>query len=118
MAISPFDSKTIDQLQELGKLSGQEKFVISVEEKDTRKVTVDTIVGYAASQLSGGASQASIGGYGGQCIIFIEEGEEISIPERTPGCFYLEEEKQTSLRTKINIPTSVKVSSSLGLRRV
>lgn len=118
MAIAPFDSKTIDQLQELGKLSGQEKLVVSVQEKDTKKVTVDTIVGYAVSQLSGGTSAASIGGYGGQCIIFVEEGEEIPINERTPGCYYLEEERQTSLRTKINIPTSVKVSSSLGLRRV
>ena len=38
------DSKTIDQLQELGKITGLEKTVIS-DGTDTRKVTIDTIVG-------------------------------------------------------------------------
>ena len=48
----------------------------------------------------------------------IPEGTEIPIEQRTPGCFYLEQTKQTSIRTKINVPTSVVVSSSLGLKRV
>jgi hypothetical protein len=50
--------------------------------------------------------------------MFIPEGEEIDLTERTPGCFYLEETRQTSIRSKITAPTSVKVSSTLALRRV
>lgn len=120
MAIAaPYNSKTIDELIETGKLTGNEKFIISINAETDRKVSVDTLVGYAASKLSGSTMTVGIGGTGnGQCIMFIEEGKEIPINERTPGCFYLEEEHQSSLRTKINIPTSVKVSSSLGLRRV
>lgn len=119
MAIAPFDSKTIDELQELGKLSGNEKLVVSVEAEDTRKVSVDTVVGYAASILSGTSMPVGYSGYGGgQCIIFVKEGQEIPVSQRTPGCFYLEEQRQTSIRTQISIPTSVKVSTNLGLRRV
>lgn len=121
MAVStPFDAKTIDELQELGKLSGLEMTVVSYDGEQTRKVSIDTIIGYAASILANNTQSimslrpASFG----SSIIFIPEGEDISISERTPGCFYLEERRQTSIRTKINIPTSVKVSSSLGLRRV
>ena len=32
--------------------------------------------------------------------------------------FYIEEVKQTSIRTAINLPTSVQVSGNLGLKRV
>ena len=114
-----FDSKTIDQLQELGKLNGQEKFVVSVNEEDTRKISLDTIVGYAAAILSGNAGTMPLMGsnYGGS-IIYIKEGESIDISQRSPGWFYLEERTQTSVRAQINLPTSVKVSSNLGLRRV
>ena len=119
---TPFDAKTIDELQELGKLSGLEMTVVSYDGEQTRKVSIDTIIGYAASILANTTpmlmslrpSNNSVG----SSIIFIPEGEEIDISERTPGSFYLEERRQTSIRTKINIPTSVKVSSSLGLRRV
>lgn len=119
--IGAFTSKTIDQLQELGKLSGDEKFVVSVNEEDTRKISLDTIVGYAASILSGGSSAAYPVGYGlnfGGTISYIKNGESLDISERSPGCFYLEEKNQTSIRTQISLPTSAKVSSSLGLRRV
>ena len=120
--VSQFDAKTIDDLQELGKLTGSEKTIISYNGEETRKVTIDTIVGYAAALLNN--TQPSTMSlrptqmvYGGQ-IIFIADGEEIPLNERTPGSFYLEETKQTSIRTQINIPTSVRVSKTLGLKRV
>lgn len=119
MAITSLDAKTIDELQELGKLNGSEKLIVSVNEEDTRKIAIDTLVGYAAALLSGlspSAIEATLGS--GQCITFIKSGEEIPINRRIPGCFYLEEQKQSSIRTQINLPTSVKVSSTLGLRRV
>lgn len=119
MAVA-FTSKTIDQLQELGKLNGDEKFVVSVNEEYTRKISLDTIVGYAAALLSGNAGASPVGfglNYGGT-IIYIEDGKIIDISERSPGCFYLEERKQNSIRTQISLPTSVTVSSNLGLKRV
>lgn len=119
---TPFESKLIDELQELGKLVGTEMTVVSYNGNETRKVSIDTIIGYAASILTNTQpmimSLRPSTNSAGQCIIAIPEGEEIDISERTPGCFYLEETKQTSIRTQINVPTSVKVSSSLGLRRV
>ena len=121
MAVStPFEAKLIDELQELGKLSGSEMTVVSYDGKETRKVSIDTIIGYAASLLQSSSASFSLRPpvSSGGSLIFIPEGEEISISERTPGCFYLEEKKQTSIRTQINIPTSVKVSSNLGLKRV
>lgn len=120
MAISDqFDTKTIDELQELGKLTGDEKILVSYKEgEENRKVTIDTIVGYAASLLQNIPTTLSLRTGIDQCIIFVPEGEDMPLSQRTPGCFYLEERNQTSIRTKINIPTSVKVSSNLGLRRV
>lgn len=113
------EAKTIDELKELGKLTGLENTIVSYEDQ-TRKVSIDTIIGYAASILNASPSvmMALSSRNGGQCIVFIPEGEEISVSERASCCFYLEEMKQTSIRTQINIPTSVKVSSSLGLKRV
>lgn len=120
--VSQFDAKTIDDLQELGKLTGSEKTIISYNGEETRKVTIDTIVGYAAALLNAGqpatmSLRPTQMVYGGQ-LIFIADGEEIPLNERTPGSFYLEETKQTSIRTQINIPTSVRVSKTLGLKRV
>ena len=116
--LSSLDSKTIDQLQELGKLSGTEKTIIS-NGIESKKVSIDTILGYIASRLSNIPASSYVPGIsGGQSIVFIPEGEEVPVSERTPGSFYLEEVKQTSIRTKINIPTSVNVSKTLGLRRV
>ena len=116
--VSGLDAKTIDQLQELGKLTGSEKTIVS-NGTETRKVSMDTILGYAASRLSNiPASAGSISNPSGSGIVYIPEGEKIDISERTPGTFYLEETKQTSIRTKVNIPTSVTVSKNLGLKRV
>lgn len=119
---TPFESKLIDELQELGKLVGTEMTVVSSDGNQTRKVSIDTIIGYAASILTNTQpttmSLRPSANSVGQCIILVPEGEEIDISARTPGCFYLEETRQTSIRTQINVPTSVKVSSSLGLRRV
>ena len=120
------EAKSIDDLQEVGKLNGTEKTIISVE-NNTKKVSIDTIVGYAANlvaqSLSGNTAPVMMtsnisGGSGGNCLITIPEGEEIPINLRTPGTFYLERTKQNSIRTKMNVPTSVVVSSTLGLKRV
>ena len=122
MAISTgLDAKTIDQLQELGKITGLEKTIVS-NGTDTRKVTIDTIIGYAAGVLSGMPVTTSVSAPSSslrsQCIFFVPKGEEISVSERSPGSFYLEETRQTSIRTQIQLPTSVTVSKSLGLKRV
>ncbi len=118
----PFESKLIDELQELGKLSGAEMTIVSYNGEQTRKVSIDTIIGYAASILANSPATMSLSPgssrLGGQCIIFVPQGDEVPISERIPDCYYLEERKQTSIRSQINVPTSVKVSSSLGLRRV
>ena len=116
--LNSYDAKTIDELQELGKLTGLEKTIVS-NGTESRKVSMDTIIGYAANKLSGiSPSAVNSKNHGGQCLVYIPEGEKIDVSERTPGCFYLEETIQTSIRTQISIPASVKVSSSLGLRRV
>lgn len=120
-----FESKTIDELQELGKLTGSEKTIISID-NDTKKVAIDTIVGYAANliaqQMGNESTPMAVfsvrGSSGGNCIIVVPEGEKIPINLRTPGTIYFETTKQTSIRTQINVPTSVVVSSTLGLRRV
>lgn len=121
-----FESKTIDELQELGKLSGSEKTIISTN-NDTKKVSIDTIVGYAtnliAQQMGGQSASVTslpviVNPSDGKCIVVVPEGESIPANQRTPGTIYFEKEKQTSIRTKINIPTSVTVSSTLGLRRI
>lgn len=120
-----FESKTIDELQELGKLSGSEKTIISTN-NDTKKVSIDTIVGYAANliaQQMGGQSVSTTSlivtnHSNAKCIVVIPEGESIPISQRTPGTIYFEKEKQTSIRTKINVPTSIVVSGTLGLRRI
>lgn len=116
--LSSLNAKTIDELQELGKLSGSEKTIIS-NGTESRKVSIDSIIGYAANKLAG-ISPSVINSVvsGGQSLIFIPEGKEVPVSERIPGCFYLEETKQTSIRTQLSIPASVKVSSNLGLRRV
>ena len=118
------NAKTIDDLRELAKLTGLEKTIVSFEE-DTRKVSIDTIIGYAASILANNStpmlmsvSKPATASYAGQCLVVVPEGEEIPITERATGCFYLEKVKQSSIRTKVNVPTSVTVSSTLGLRRV
>lgn len=118
---SSLDAKTIDELQELGKLTGTEKTIVS-DGIESRKVSIDTIVGYTARNiLNSGTASAKISipssSYSGN-LVFIPEGETIDVTERTPGCFYLEETKQTSIRTKVNMPTSVVVSKTLGLRRI
>lgn len=120
--LNVIDSKTIDELQELGKINGLEKLIISNGES-TKKVSIDTIIGYAAQLLNGGSLSRSViytnpTTGGGQSLVFIPNGEEIPISQRTPGTFYLEESSQTSIRTQINVPTAVKVSGNLGLRRV
>lgn len=120
--LNVIDSKTIDELQELGKINGLEKLIISTGES-TKKVSIDTIIGYAAQLLNGGSTSRSViytnpSTGGGQSLVFIPNGEEIPISQRTPGTFYLEENSQTSIRTQINVPTAVKVSGNLGLRRV
>ena len=122
MAIgSEFNAKTIDELQELGKLTGSEMTVVSYNGTETKKVSMDTIIGYAASiinNISPSLMMSFGSSKGGECIIVIPEGEEIPISQRTPGCFYLEQTKQTSIRSKVNVPTSVVVSKSLALKRV
>lgn len=121
--ISSFDSKTIDELQELSKLSGNEKTIIS-DGIETKKVSLDSIVGYAASKISGSSNinTRSIPNTSnvnnGTGIVFIPEGEEIPVSERKPGYFYLEETRQTSIRKNVNIPVSVSVNANLGLKRV
>ena len=124
MAISTgLDAKTIDQLQELGKITGREKTIVS-DGNDTRKVTIDTIIGYAAGVLAGTPVNTAVSSPSNntslrsQCIFFVPKGEEVSVSERAPGTFYLEETDQTSIRTQINLPTTVTVSKSLGLKRV
>lgn len=121
MATTSLDAKTIDQLQELGKLNGLEKTIVS-DGTTTRKVTIDTIIGYAASVLAGTPSSVSNPSVGsslkGQCVFFVPQGSEVPVVERAPGSFYLEETRQTSIRTQISLPTSVSVSKNLGLRRV
>lgn len=119
-----FESKTIDDLQELGKLSGSEKTIVSVN-NDTKKVSINTIVGYAANAIAqqmgmqvAPMSLSTPSQSSGGCIVVIPEGEEIPVNLRTPGTIYFERTKQTSIRTQINVPTSVVVSSTLGLRRV
>lgn len=120
------ESKLIDDLQELGKLNGTEMTIVTNGEQ-TRKVMIDTIIGYAASLLATEPVAATMSlrnnnqvTYSANtgCIVLVPEGEQVPISQRKPGCFYLEETRQTSIRTQINIPTSVKVSGSLGLRRV
>lgn len=119
-------AKSIDDLQEVGKLTGTEKTIISIE-NDTKKVSIDTIVGYAANlvaQSMSGAQVApvmmapSFGSSSGNCIIVIQEGEEIPVNLRIPGTIYFERTHQSSIRTKINVPTSVVVSGNLALKRV
>lgn len=110
------DAKTIDQLQEVGKLNGLEKTIIS-DGNTTRKVSIDTIVGYAANKLANSSSKTNVLATG-QSIFFVPEGNEVPVIERTPGSFYLEETRQTSIRSQVNIPTSITVSNSLGLRRI
>ena len=122
MSTGNITAKTIDDLQELGKLTGMEKTIVS-NGNDTRKVTIDTIVGYAAGVLartpnSSSTSPGTGTNLNGQCIFFVPEGSEVPISERTPGSFYIEEQSQISIRSKVSIPTSVSVSHSLGLRRV
>lgn len=119
MAMPSLDAKTIDQLQELGKLNGLEKTIIS-DGTTTSKVTIDTIIGYAASLLAGTPTNVSSisTSLNGQSLFFVPEGCEVPVVERAPGSFYLEETRQTSIRTQISLPTSVSVSKSLGLRRV
>ena len=118
MAINGLDSKTIDELQELGKLNGTEMTIISQDGTQTRKVSIDTIIGYAASVLAGTNVTPMALSRGGTSIEVIPEGEEIPVEQRIPGYFYLELTKQTSIRTKVNVPTSVVVSPTLGLKRV
>ena len=117
--LSELDARTIDELKELAKLTGSEKTIVS-NGTETRKVSIDTIVGFAASRLAGSSGSSSVnpGLAGGQSLVFVPEGETVPVNERVPGSFYLEESRQVSIRTKINVPTSVKVSASLGLRRV
>ena len=119
MSLNTIDSKTIDDLQELGKLTGSEKTIVS-NGVDTKKVSMDTIVGYTVSRLNGTTVPTSLPGssYSGNGVIFIPEGEEIAINNRTPGCFYLEETKQTSIRAQVSLPMSIKVNGNLGLIRV
>lgn len=122
-----FESKTIDELQEIGKLSGSEKTIISIDQ-DTKKVSIDTIVGYAANLIAQNMSGSnattptafimSSSNSSGGCIIIVPEGTEIPINLRSPGTIYLERTHQSSIRTKINVPTSVVVSGNLGLKRV
>ena len=119
MAIYVTDSKTIDELQETGKLTGSERTIIS-NGTESRKVSIDTIVGYAVNAISKALSVPISGANitGGNNIVFVPEGEDVPILERSPGTFYLEEVKQTSIRTTISLPTSVQVSRNLGLKRV
>ena len=123
MALNIVDAKTIDELQELGKLSGTEKTIIS-DGYTTKKLSIDTILGYIASRLHGTpvaaviSDNTSITSSASGDITFIPEGEEIPVYKRVPGCFYLEEQRQSSIRTEINLPASITVSGNLGLKRV
>lgn len=121
MAILDLNAKTIDELQELDKLTGREMTIVSVNGNESKKVPIDAIVGYTASRINGISPSAISNGTtdsNGGSIVIIPEGEEIPISQRTPNTFYLEQTKQTSIRTKVNVPTSVVVSKSLGLKRV
>lgn len=119
MTTSFINAKTIDELKELGKLTGLEKTIVSTG-NDSKKVTIDTIVGYTASVLAGNniSTIPNTGNINGHCLTFVPEGNEIPVSERTSGSFYLEERRQTSIRSKVSMPTSVSVSKNLGLRRV
>ena len=122
--LNTIDTKTIDELQELGKLTGQEKTIVS-DGYTTKKLSIDTILGFITSKLnlsSGGVMPMSdytpSVSSGSNGIVFIPDGEEIPVYQRTPGYFYLEEKRQTSIRSEISLPSSVTVSNNFGLRRV
>lgn len=51
-------------------------------------------------------------------IVLIPKGKKIPIEERQSGCLYLEEKSQVSIRSKQNLPTSIRVGANLGLKRV
>lgn len=97
---NPYDSKTIDELEEIKKLLGSEKLIVS-DGITTNKVSVNTLAGYIAGIISKGK----------QTIVDNDS-------ELLPNDFYLEEESQISIKTEVTIPTSITVSSNLGLRRV
>lgn len=122
--LNTIDAKTIDELQELGKLTGQEKTIVS-DGYTTKKLSIDTILGFITSKLnlsSGGISPISdvtpSVSSTSNGIVFIPAGEEIPVYQRTPGYFYIEEKRQTSIRSEIALPSSVTVSGNFGLKRV
>lgn len=121
--LNTIDAKTIDELQELGKLTGLEKTIVS-DGYTTKKLSIDTILGFINSRLnlSGGISPISdvtpTTSSTSNGIVFIPQGEEIPVYQRTPGYFYLEEKRQTSIRSEISLPSSVTVNGNFGLKRV
>lgn len=120
---SVLDIKDINDLSLIGKISGDSKLLIMVNDKAYR-ITADTLVGYAAGVLGNNAdvnvSPVATLSMPSQehDIVFIESGQEIPVNKRTPGVFYLEERSQRSIRSQINLPVSVKISKQMGLKRL
>lgn len=112
--VSVINSKQISELKELAKLSGKEVMLIDNGNNNTKKVTVDTLLGYIRDQILSGGSTTSTG----TSIEIIPEGEELDPESRKEGQFYLNVLSEKDIIESTLIPTSIVVSPSMGLKIV
>lgn len=107
--------KRITELHALNKLTGKEEVLIDNGE-NTYKVTVDSLLGYIASQINAGNYPTSI--TESTNIIVIPEDDTIPFTERDEDSFYLNVNSTTLPGVVASLNNRVRVSPNMGLKVV
>lgn len=113
-----FDTKRINELNSLNKLTGKEKMLIELPESDeTLSVTVDSLLGYIANQINAGTGSYTPSSDSG--IHKMNIGDPI-IPAsaRIEGHFYIREVAVQTAKITAGLPQVLVVGDNLSLRKV
>ena len=109
-------TKRITELYQLNKLTGSEEILIDNGGDDTYKVTVDTLLGYIANRINQGTIPPSV--YESTNIIVIEKGENIPIPSRVEGNFYLRVCDVKEAHVSAGLNKNIRVSPNMALKLI
>lgn len=109
-------TKRISELNLLNKLDGLEEMLIDNGSDDTYKITVDTLLGYIAHRINEGTIPPSV--YESTNIIEIAKGENIPIPSRVEGNYYLRICDVLDAHVSAGLNKNIRVSPNMGLKLI
>lgn len=113
-----YDTKKIDELNPLVKLSGQEVMLID-DGNGTMNVTVDTLLGYIRDQINSGTGGSSVPSTVSSAIHVIHPGDpDVPVASRPKGHFYIKVTDENQAQIATGLPRLIKVSPNMRLRMI